>query len=66
MKPDKTHEQAYDITLAMLGEEKIVLTPGECSITRIGFDNSEIQAAYNGAVKRLDEPVLDQFVSQAS
>lgn len=65
-KPDTTHEQAYDITLAMLGEEKVVLTPGECSITRIGFDNSEIQAAYNGAVKRLDEPVLDQFVSQAT
>ncbi len=65
-KPDRTEDQAYDITLSLLGEEKVTLTVGECAITRIGFDNASIQQAYSGAVKRLDEPVLDQFVSQAT
>jgi len=65
-KPDRTATQAYDVTLSLLGEEKVTLTVGECAITRIGFDNASIQQAYSGAVKRLDEPVLDQFVSQAT
>ena len=65
-KPDRSQAQAYDVTLSMLGEEKVTITQGECAITRIGFDNASIQQAYNGAVKRLDEPVLDQFVSQAT
>ena len=65
-KPDRSTAQAYDVTLSLLGEEKVTLTPGECAITRIGFDNASIQQAYSGAVKRLDEPVLDQFVSQAT
>ena len=64
-KPDRTTAQAYDITLSMLGEEKVTLTPGECSISRIGFDNAQIQQEYDSAVKRL-EPVLDQFVSNAT
>ena len=65
-KPDRSTGQAYDVTLQMLGEEKVTLTAGECAITRIGFDNATIQQAYTGATKRLDEPVIDQFVSQAT
>ena len=66
LKPDRSQAQAYDVTLSLLGEEKVTLTNGECAITRIGFDNATIQQAYTSAVKRLDEPVLDQFVSQAT
>ncbi len=65
-KPDRSAAQAYDITLQLLGEEKVTITAGECAITRIGFDNATIQQAYTSAVKRLDEPVIDQFVSQAT
>ncbi len=66
LKPDRSQAQAYDVTLSLLGEEKVTLTNGECAITRIAFDNATIQQAFTSAVKRLDEPVLDQFVSQST
>ena len=53
----------YTSTLWFLNQEAVKLSAGQCGIELITFGAQEAEAAWSGARKTLEEPVLEQFVS---
>ena len=55
----------YKVTLCFLQESLITVSPGACGIEYPRFSQQEAAAQFSGAQVRLDENVLDQYVSTA-
>jgi len=53
----------YQASLFFLHQEVATLSPGQCGIELLSFSPQEVQSAFTGASRTLENPVLDQFVS---
>ncbi|HIB91197.1 TPA: hypothetical protein EYO57_29075 [Candidatus Poribacteria bacterium] len=53
----------YQASLWFLHQEVATLSPGQCGIELLSFSPQEVQSAFTGASRTLENPVLDQFVS---
>ena len=57
--------QNYKVTLTFLQESLLTLSPGACGVEYPRFSQQEAAQQFSGATVRLDEGVLDQYVSTA-
>ena len=53
----------YQASLFFLHQEVCTLSPGQAGIELLSFSPQEVQSAFTGASRTLENPVLDQFVS---
>ena len=55
----------YKVTLCFLQESLLTVSPGACGVEYPRYSQQEAAAQFSGAQVRLDEGVLDQYVSTA-
>ena len=57
------YSRNYQAKLWFLHQEVATLSPGQCGIELLSYSPQEVQAAFAGASRTLEDSVIDQFVN---